>query len=126
MLSYLLLFVAAVFLIRVPFLIIGFLFKFAKPLSLIAFGCLIGVSATTGVPNFSEFTGPSESPVRYEQEPSKRELQESLTSPEILEAANKIADRIEEAVFTLMGEIAMAWKESSSLQFKRDLRSRYR
>lgn len=116
MLSYLLLFVAAVFLLRVPFFLLGLLFRFSKPLALIGFGCILGIVGTTGAPDFSQLDSLSEPQFHQEERvPSRRDMREgeNAISPDILEAANRFADGLQDVVLTMVAELANNWEQST-------------
>jgi hypothetical protein len=103
MLTYLVVFVVAVFLIRIPIFLFGVLFRFGKPLSLVGFGAFLGVSLTAGAPE----------PSLFNQEPlhqsSGSKIQVDTAPIELVEVASRIAHEVEGEVREILSEVD--WKE---------------
>lgn len=89
--SYLALFVLAVFLIKLPFIILGLIVRFSKPLCLVGFGCLLGVTLTAGLPDLSilehQETAPLAQPEKSQKYESELSEPDKSDSPKLIQAA---------------------------------------
>jgi len=113
MLFYLIAFVVAVFLIRIPIFLFGIMFRFGKPISLIGFGALLGVTLTAGTPDISVLLKDN---AFEEVQPRQSHTQDEGTVrlPEMLEAANDIAIELQDAVVSMVMEMEQSWRDSAT------------
>jgi hypothetical protein len=111
MLSYLLFAVAALLLLKLPVLLLGLFVKFAKPLGLIGVGCALGVSMSTGFPDFSaisEEAAPQHAQGKRYQESDFKSI-DDFVSPEVIEAAITTFDDMSDAVSDFINEARDEW-----------------
>lgn len=98
---------------KLPFLILGLLLRFAKPLALIGFGCFVGTTLTTGMPdpsylNHSQVTAPSSSNTGIDFS----DLEE-FVSPAVIEAALSSAGDFSESLRELSDKIQSGWSDNT-------------
>lgn len=97
---------------KLPFLILGLLLRFAKPLALIGFGCFVGVTLTTGVPDPNQLSNSSGSPADSSSGIDFSELEE-LVSPAVIEAALSSVSGFSDSLRDLSDRIHTNWQDNT-------------
>ena len=112
MISYLVIFFCCLFLMKLPFFILGLLLRFAKPLALIGFGCFAGVTLTTGIPDSGHLTQSQVTPPNSSSGVDFSDLDE-FVSPALIEAALSSASDFSESLRDFADKIQSGWADNT-------------
>jgi len=117
MVSYLVIFSCCLILFKLPFIILGLLFRFAKPLSFIGFGCFVGITLTTGVPNTGITNTGVTNAAHHNSSNSSSNIElpdfEEFVSPAVLEAALSTAGELSGSVQQMVSNLQASWAQNT-------------